>query len=178
MTWQTIVDTVVVGAMGPPGGGRNHITPRLLRHFNILCFLEFDDSTLTRIFRTIVNWHFSLNKVSCTTWAIFGIYITAALRPFGCGLPTWRLKRKSWKLSRVLRKTNITWILGLNKTEVFFSLWKPQVRPCLLFLWMPILFKTPTHPGKYISPWSGQHVGSEHTSGVICFYSISEICGS
>ena len=63
MTWQTIVDTVVVGAMGPPGGGRNHITPRLLRHFNILCFLEFDDSTLTRIFKTIVDWHFSLNKV-------------------------------------------------------------------------------------------------------------------
>lgn len=63
MTWQTIVDTVVVGAMGPPGGGRNHITPRLLRHFNILCFLEFDDSTLTRIFRTIVDWHFNINKV-------------------------------------------------------------------------------------------------------------------
>lgn len=63
MTWQTIVDTVVVGAMGPPGGGRNHITPRLLRHFNILCFLEFDDNTLTRIFRTIVDWHLSLNKV-------------------------------------------------------------------------------------------------------------------
>lgn len=63
MTWQTIVDTVVVGAMGPPGGGRNHITPRLLRHFNILCFLEFDDSTLTRIFKTIVDWHFGLNKV-------------------------------------------------------------------------------------------------------------------
>lgn len=63
MTWQTIVDTVVVGAMGPPGGGRNHITPRLLRHFNILCFLEFDDGTLTRIFKTIVDWHFNLNKV-------------------------------------------------------------------------------------------------------------------
>lgn len=67
MTWQTIVDTVVVGAMGPPGGGRNHITPRLLRHFNILCFLEFDDSTLTRIFKTIVEWHFSLNKVRAST---------------------------------------------------------------------------------------------------------------
>lgn len=64
MTWQTIVDTVVVGAMGPPGGGRNHITPRLLRHFNILCFLEFDDNTLTRIFRTIVDWHLTLNKVT------------------------------------------------------------------------------------------------------------------
>lgn len=68
MTWQTIVDTVVVGAMGPPGGGRNHITPRLLRHFNILCFLEFDDSTLTRIFKTIVDWHFSLNKVGNDTY--------------------------------------------------------------------------------------------------------------
>lgn len=64
MTWQNVIDTVAVGAMGPPGGGRNHVTPRLLRHFNIFCFLEFDDSTLTRIFRTIVDWHFSTNKVT------------------------------------------------------------------------------------------------------------------
>ena len=54
--------SIDVGPMGPPGGGRNHITPRLFRHFNILCFLEFDDNTLTRIFRTIVDWHLSLNK--------------------------------------------------------------------------------------------------------------------
>lgn len=57
--WKHIVDTSLVAAMGPPGGGRNHITPRLLRHFNLFCFSEFDDNTLRRIFSTIVQWHFS-----------------------------------------------------------------------------------------------------------------------
>jgi dynein heavy chain len=58
-TWKSIIDISVIAAMGPAGGGRNSVTPRLLRHFNLFCFSEFDDSTLRRIFSTIVNWHFS-----------------------------------------------------------------------------------------------------------------------
>ncbi|KAG3198934.1 Dynein heavy chain 7, axonemal [Phytophthora cactorum] len=61
MSWRKIVDTIVLAAMGPPGGGRNNVTPRLLRHFNLLCFSEFDDTTLTRIFTTILNWYFGSN---------------------------------------------------------------------------------------------------------------------
>ncbi|RHY08002.1 hypothetical protein DYB36_004114 [Aphanomyces astaci] len=59
MTWQKIVDTIVVTAMGPPGGGRNTISPRFQRHFNVFCFSEFDDATLVRIFSTIVAWYFN-----------------------------------------------------------------------------------------------------------------------
>ncbi|OQS06495.1 dynein heavy chain [Thraustotheca clavata] len=61
MVWQKIIDTIVVTAMGPPGGGRNTITPRFQRHFNVLCFSEFDDATLSRIFTTIVGWYFNSN---------------------------------------------------------------------------------------------------------------------
>jgi len=57
-SWRSIVSTSLVSAMGPPGGGRNFVTPRLLRHFNLFCFPEFDDNTLRRIFSTIVHWHF------------------------------------------------------------------------------------------------------------------------
>ena len=56
-TFMNIIDTVLVAAMGPPGGGRNDVTPRFLRHFNVICFTEFDDSTLSRIFTTILEWN-------------------------------------------------------------------------------------------------------------------------
>ncbi|CAM9229232.1 unnamed protein product [Discosporangium mesarthrocarpum] len=82
MTWQTIIDTVLMGAMGPPGGGRNHVTPRLLRHFNIFCFLEFDDNTLTRIFRTIVDWHLTIHKFSGELKSMGSCIVSATLETF------------------------------------------------------------------------------------------------
>jgi dynein heavy chain len=59
-SWRSIIDTSMICAMGPPGGGRNGVTPRLLRHFQTFCFVEFDDQTLRRIFSTIVKSHFSM----------------------------------------------------------------------------------------------------------------------
>lgn len=44
--------------MGPPGGGRNDITARLVRHMSILAIDSFDDNTLKKIFTSIVDWHF------------------------------------------------------------------------------------------------------------------------
>ena len=53
--FRQIVDMLMVGSMGPPGGGKNPVTMRFLRHFNYISFTEIDDSSLARIFHTILE---------------------------------------------------------------------------------------------------------------------------
>ena len=56
-----LVDQLLVSAMGPPGGGRNEITPRFLRHFNIISIDSFSTETMRNIFSVIMDWHFNNN---------------------------------------------------------------------------------------------------------------------
>ena len=53
LTFKRIVDTVILAAMGPPGGGRNQISPRLVRHFSLINCPPLDDGTVQHIFGSI-----------------------------------------------------------------------------------------------------------------------------
>jgi dynein heavy chain, axonemal len=44
-----------IGCMGPPGGGRNPVTARFLRHFSTLSFAELADKSVARMFTTILS---------------------------------------------------------------------------------------------------------------------------
>ena len=59
----------------------NNVTPRFLRYFNILPFIEFNNEQMFRIFNSILTWHFSQgfeekiqNKISKITNSVLDIY--------------------------------------------------------------------------------------------------------
>jgi len=68
-TFRELVDIQFIAAMGPPGGGRNPVTPRYIRHFNLLWCTDYAPAALERIFKTIFDWHFSKDKFpgECTS---------------------------------------------------------------------------------------------------------------
>lgn len=45
--------------MGVPGGGANMVSPRFLRHMQIVTIDRFSDETLNKIFCSILDWHLS-----------------------------------------------------------------------------------------------------------------------
>ncbi len=55
----SIVDLLLAAAMGPPGGGRNDISSRFLRHFNVIAIESFTSDTMRNIFSVIMDWHFN-----------------------------------------------------------------------------------------------------------------------
>jgi len=58
-TWlfRHLEDVSLVGAMGPPGGGRTYVTDRFLRHFHLVTLADPDSATLSHIFGSILGWH-------------------------------------------------------------------------------------------------------------------------
>lgn len=56
--WKDIVDVVLGAACAPPGGGRNALTPRFVRHFGLLQLPQPSVPTLLAIFKAILRGFF------------------------------------------------------------------------------------------------------------------------
>ncbi|XP_030643583.1 dynein heavy chain 6, axonemal [Chanos chanos] len=53
--WKEIQDMTIAAACAPPGGGRNPVTPRFIRHFSMLCLPTPSEGSLKQIFKAILG---------------------------------------------------------------------------------------------------------------------------
>ena len=74
-----LIDLILLTAMAPPGAGKNEVTSRFQRHFNVVSILPFSDETLTRIFSTLVATFMRKNEMAPDITAVGGQIVSATL---------------------------------------------------------------------------------------------------
>ncbi|XP_061667239.1 dynein axonemal heavy chain 12-like [Syngnathoides biaculeatus] len=77
-----LVDIQIITAMGPPGGGRNAVTSRFLRHFNIFSINSFSDETMLRIFSIMVAFYLKNNEFPPEYFTIGSQMVTATMEVY------------------------------------------------------------------------------------------------
>ncbi|XP_053173949.1 dynein axonemal heavy chain 12 [Scomber japonicus] len=78
----TLVDLQFISAMGPPGGGRNAVTSRFLRHFNIVSINAFSDDTMVRIFSSVVAFYLKNNAFPPECFTVGNQIVTATMEVY------------------------------------------------------------------------------------------------
>ncbi|KAG7209677.1 hypothetical protein KM043_011323 [Ampulex compressa] len=64
MSMLYLVDVLLIAAMVPPGGGSNLITSRFTRHMHVIGMDFFEEATMSKIFSSILEWHFAKGFVT------------------------------------------------------------------------------------------------------------------
>ena len=62
LIFKVVKDTRFIAACAPPGGGRNAVTPRLFRHFNMVWVPELSDASMKVIFTSILKGFLDQNE--------------------------------------------------------------------------------------------------------------------
>ena len=132
--FKQIVDKIFVSAMGPPGGGRTYITPRILRHLNLISLASFDDDTLNRIFVTILHWYFAKSNFSADVVKLESKIVLTTLEIFKMAMSELRpTPLKSHYLfnlrdfSKVILGICMTDKDRINSQEAVIKLWTHEV---------------------------------------------------
>lgn len=107
----SLIDIQLLTAMGPPGGGRNAVTSRFLRHFNIFSINAFSDDTMVSIFSSIMLFCLKINEFP-TQYFTVGNEIVSATMEVSCH------QRSN------ARKLRLNCIVSLKVLESFFSAFK------------------------------------------------------
>ncbi|XP_064811633.1 dynein axonemal heavy chain 6-like [Oncorhynchus masou masou] len=64
LTWKGIQDVTLCAACAPPGGGRQNLSPRLLRHFSVLLLPHPSSNTMQHIFQVQLGKFFGIRDFS------------------------------------------------------------------------------------------------------------------
>ncbi|CAH8538577.1 unnamed protein product [Heterobilharzia americana] len=75
-------DIHLIGAMGPPGGGRNDVSQRFMRHFHVISMTPFNDETMTRIFSTLMGFYMRSQEFSSEYITVGQIIVTSTLEVY------------------------------------------------------------------------------------------------
>lgn len=79
----SVLDTMFVCAMAPPGGRRHEIYRRFLRHFNIFTICDFTRDTLFRIFTNLAFVGLKQNGFTAGVLPIINELVNATARVYG-----------------------------------------------------------------------------------------------
>ncbi|OHT02341.1 Dynein heavy chain family protein [Tritrichomonas foetus] len=70
LEFHKLVDSQLICACGHPGGGRQSLTARFMRHFNIFNFVELQDDSLRHIFKTMLDSYLAIFDSSIQSVAL------------------------------------------------------------------------------------------------------------
>ncbi|XP_071484907.1 dynein axonemal heavy chain 12-like [Diadema antillarum] len=130
----SLIDIQYLCAMGPPGGGRNPITPRFLRHFNVIGIVPFNDETMQRIFTTIVSYYLRANEFPPEIFTCGNMVVTGTMEVYKQAmanlLPTPAKSHYTFNLRDFARVVNGVLLVKKQAVEnkrTFTRLWVHEV---------------------------------------------------
>ncbi|KIY97683.1 Dynein heavy chain 3, axonemal [Monoraphidium neglectum] len=109
--------------MGPPGGGRNPVTGRLLRHFCVVAINEFDDACYSRIYTAISSWWAARARLPEAASARLSAVVAATLSLYGALrrqlLPTPAKSHYVYNMRDLSKVFQVDDHLGVNFSDAF-----------------------------------------------------------
>ncbi|KAJ3359844.1 Dynein heavy chain 7, axonemal [Allomyces javanicus] len=125
-----LIDIQFVAAMGPPGGGRNQVTPRFLRHFHQVGINSFDHLTLKQIFSALLSWHFTSGEFVTEVAKLCQPLVSATLSLYSWAvahlLPTPAKSHYTFNLrdfSKVIQGLTLSKSSAYTKPATMIKLW-------------------------------------------------------
>jgi len=79
-----VQNTAFIAACGPPGGGRNTITPRLVRHFNLLWVPQMSEAAMQGIFGSILSGFLGAHSFPTDVANLASTTVAATIQLYSC----------------------------------------------------------------------------------------------